>query len=185
MKHTARNILKKATVAGILTAALGSFGKMAGKTPSKTVGLSMMAGLFGVQLLIATPAHAINEQAIEQFATAMNTAANSKNIAQVAHLIADDAIISLSRSGKTTNLDKESYLQLLQKSWAKAQDYRYDIDIQDVIISGNQARAQVITTESWHENGRATTIKTIARSTFAQINNKTVLLRLIAQVDVN
>lgn len=43
---------------------------------------------------------AVTDADLKQFAKSMNSAANSKNIGQVARLISDDALISVSRKGK-------------------------------------------------------------------------------------
>lgn len=115
MKHHTRNMLKKTATASVLTAALGTLGKLTGKPLGKGLSLGLFVGALGVQTLITAPAYAISESDITRYATNMSQAANSQNIAQISRLIADDAIISLSRNGKTTSLDKEGYLQLLQK----------------------------------------------------------------------
>ncbi|MFC0820761.1 DUF4440 domain-containing protein [Moraxella marmotae] len=185
MKHSTRSILKKTSTASVLTAALGTAGKLLGKPMTKGLGLGLFVGIVGIQGLMATPAYAISDADIGRYSTAMSSAANAQNIAQVSRLIADDAIISLSRNGKTTNLDKEGYLQLLQKSWAKSSGYRYQIEISDVVATGDQARAQMTTTETWLQDGKPVTIKTSSRVTISQVGNNPVLLRSVAQVTIN
>lgn len=136
-------------------------------------------------LLIAPTAQAaINESSVQSYATAMKQAANSKDIAKVDRLVADDAIISLSRRGKTSNLNKSAYLQLLQDSWSQTSNYRYDISITNVVISGNQAKADVKTVESWVKDGQPTTITTSARATLVDGGNNAMLLRAVAQVTI-
>ena len=185
MKHHTRNMLKKTATASVLTAALGTLGKLTGKPLGKGLSLGLFVGALGVQTLITAPAYAISESDITRFATNMSQAAKSQNIAQISRLIADDAIISLSRNGKTTSLDKEGYLQLLQKSWAKASNYRYHIDVTNIVVAGNQARAQIITTETWTQDGKPVTIKTVSRATLSQVGNNAVLLRSVGQVTVD
>ncbi len=185
MKHNTRHFLKQTLNASLLTAAIGTLGKLSGKNLSKGVGLGLFIGALGVQSLITTPAYAISEKDIGSYASAMTAAANNQNIAQISKLIADDAIISLSRNNKTTSLDKEGYLQLLQKSWAKASNYRYHINISDVVVTGNQARAQVTTTETWTQDGKPVKITTSSRATLSQSGANAVLLRSVAQVTVD
>lgn len=184
MKHRTKQFLKSTLNASILTAAIGTLGKLSGKRISKGARLGLFIGAIGAQSLI-TPAFAMSQSDISSYAAAMRSAANNQNIAQISKLISDDAIIALSRNNKTTSLDKEGYLQLLQKNWAKASDYQYNIEISDVVISGSQARAQVHTTESWSENGKRITIKTSAKATLSQNGKDAVLLRSVAQVTVN
>lgn len=140
---------------------------------------------FGVAGVMATnPAYAMSESAVQNFAHAMKTSANAQNIGQLSRLIDDGAVISLTRQGKTATLDKNGYLQLLQKSWAGATDYRYDITVSDVVVSGSQARAVVKTSESWVKNGKRTTITTTSRATLQDGSKNAVLLRAVAQVAV-
>lgn len=185
MKHNTRNMLKKAAAASILTAALGTVGKFTGKPLSKGWHLGVFVGVLGIQSLISVPAYAISESDIVSYTASMSHAANGQNIAQISKLIADDAIISLSRNGKTTSLDKEGYLQLLQRSWAKASNYRYEIDATNIVIAGGQARTQLMTTETWIEDGKPVTIKTASRATLSQVGQSAVLLRSVAQVTVD
>ncbi|OOS07762.1 protein of unknown function [Moraxella cuniculi DSM 21768] len=185
MKSGTRNFFKKAAAASVLTGTLGLVGKLAGKPISKGLSLGLFVGALGVQSLITTNAYAISESDINRYASAISSAANAQNIAQVSRLIADDAIISLSRNGKTSSLDKEGYLQLLQKSWAKSTGYQYRIDISDIVTTGNQARAQVVTTETWTQDGKPITVKTVSRATLSQTGNNTVLLRSVAQVTID
>lgn len=184
LQHTTKKLLKQTANAGLLTAVIGGLGKISGKQLGKKASLGLFVGAIGMQM-IATPAYAISESAISAYATAMNAAANNQNIAQVSRLIADDAIIAITRNGKTSSLSKEDYLQLLQKSWAKAGNYRYQINISDVVVSGNQARAQVNTTETWTQDGKTVTVKTSSKATLSQNGSNAVLLRSVAQVTVD
>lgn len=184
MKQNTRQLLKKTLNASLLTAAIGTIGKLSGKNIGKGLGLGVFITALGAQTLIS-PAYAMSESDINAYAAQMRSAANQQNIGQISKLIADDAIISLSRNNKTTSLNKDSYLQLLQKSWAKASNYRYQIAISDIVVTGNQARAQVVTTETWTQDGKPVTIKTSARATLSQVGSNTVLLRSVAQVTVD
>lgn len=138
-------------------------------------------------LAVVMPAHAnMSEQAVRVYASAMQQAANSQNINQMARLISDDAIISLNRQGRgTSTLNKTSYLDFLQKSWAESNNYRYEITVSDIVLAGNQATAQVTTTETWVKDNRPVTIRTSSRATLGINNNNAVLLRSVTQVTVN
>lgn len=140
--------------------------------------------IIGAGVVMVTPAYAISETSVQSFANSMHVAANSQNIGQVSRLIDDNAVISLTRKGNTATLDKNSYLQLLQKSWAGASDYHYHISIDDVIITGNQARATITTTESWVKAGRKTTLVTHSKATLSEVNGSVLLLRAVSQVTV-
>ena len=134
---------------------------------------------------VATPAQAaINEAAVQNYATQMKQAANSKNVSKVSSLVADEALISLSRRGKTTSLDKAAYLKLLQDSWSKSTNYSYDISISNIVISGEQAKADVKTVETWIRDGQQRTMSTTSRATLKSDNNNAVLLRAVSQVTI-
>ncbi|WP_095532612.1 MULTISPECIES: hypothetical protein [Psychrobacter] len=134
---------------------------------------------------VATPAQAaINEAAVQNYATQMKQAANSKNVSKVSSLVADEALISLSRRGKTTSLDKAAYLKLLQDSWSKSTNYSYDISISNIVISGEQAKADVKTVETWVRDGQQRTMSTTSRATLKSDNNNAVLLRAVSQVTI-
>ncbi len=126
----------------------------------------------------------ITESSVQSYASAMKQAANSKNVSQIANLVADDALISLSRKGKTTSLDKQAYLKLLQDSWATTTNYHYDINITNVVTSGEQAKADVNTIETWTKDGKQTTLSTAARATLKSGASNAVLLRAVAQVTI-
>lgn len=127
---------------------------------------------------------AISEAAVQSYAAQMKQAANSKNVNKVSSLVADEALISLSRRGKTTSLDKAAYLKLLQDSWAKSSNYTYDISIANVVISGEQAKADVKTVETWVKDGQQRTMSTTSRATLKSDNNNAVLLRAVSQVTI-
>lgn len=147
--------------------------------------VALAVGVMGLSGVMATvPAYAMSESAVQSFANAMKTSANAQNIGQLSVLIDDEAVISLTRQGNTATLDKNGYLQLLQKSWAGSKDYRYDIAISDVVVSGNQAKAQVKITESWVKNDKKTTITTVSRATLQDSGKNAVLLRAVSQVTV-
>lgn len=139
--------------------------------------------LLGTTVMTA-PAYAMSESAVQRFASHLNSAANAQNIGMVSRVIDDNAVISLTRKGSTITLDKNGYLQLLQKSWAGASDYRYDIHITDIVITGNQARANVITTESWMKDGRRITFKARSRATLSYVGGNAMLLRAVSHVTV-
>ena len=107
---------------------------------------------------ISAQAAPMTEALVQSYASAMKSAANSKNINKVAQLVSDDALISLSRKGKTTSLDKAAYLQLLQRSWNDTSNYRYDITIDNIVTTGAQAKANVTTHESWVKDGNLSLI---------------------------
>lgn len=143
-------------------------------------------GLLGAGLFIHTSAYAINETQTQNFARLMSVSANQQNIGQIAGLIDDNAVISLTRQNKTTTLDKNAYLQLLQKGWAESKGYHYHIQVNDVVISGDQAKAQVIITETWtNKDGKKVTLKSNSRATLVQSGNNAILLRMVSQVSVN
>ena len=98
--------------------------------------------------------------------------------------MADEALISLSRRGKTTSLDKSAYLKLLQDSWSKSTNYSYDISISNIVISGEQAKADVKTVETWVRDGQQRTMSTTSRATLKSDNNNAVLLRAVSQVTI-
>lgn len=128
----------------------------------------------------------INETAVHSYASSVEKAANTQNIGQIARLIADDAVISLSRQGRgATTLNKSDYLQLLQKSWTQAKNYRFDIQIEDIIITGDNARVQMTTTETWQQDGKSVTLVTSSRATIGTLGSQAVLLRSVAQVTLN
>lgn len=141
---------------------------------------TLALGALGVA--ITAPAYAMSESSVQQFASAMKRSANTQNIGQLSLLIDDNAVISITRKNKTTVLDKNAYLQLLQKSWAGAKDYHYDISISDVVITGNQARAQVKTVESWTKDNKKTTLTTLSRTTLQQDGKNIILIRAVSQL---
>lgn len=130
-------------------------------------------------------AHAMSESSVQAYVVAMNQAANSQNIGQISRLIADDAIIKMTRNGVSADLGKTAYLQHLQKSWAKATGYHYDIRISDIVVMGNRASAQVVTTESWTEDGVAVKLITTSKITLSESGSNAILLRSSSQVVIN
>ncbi|WP_201584839.1 hypothetical protein [Psychrobacter jeotgali] len=134
---------------------------------------------------ISAQAATMTEGLVQGYAAAMKSAANSKNINQVANLVSDDALISLSRKGKSTSLDKDAYLKLLQKSWNEASNYNYDIDISNIVITGSQAKANVNTVESWVKDGKRVSFVTNSRTTLTLSTGNAVLLRAVSQVTID
>lgn len=148
-------------------------------------GIKRPLGALGVASVMATtPVYAMSESLVHNFAHAMKISANAQNIGQLSRLIDDNAVISITRQGRSTTLDKNAYLQLLQKSWAGSKDYRYDIIISDVVVSGSQAKAQVRTTESWLKDGKKITINTVSRATLQDNGKNAVLLRAVSQLTI-
>lgn len=52
---------------------------------------------------ISAQAAAMTEALVQNYIAAMKSSANSQNVNQVARLVSDDALISLSRKGKSTS----------------------------------------------------------------------------------
>lgn len=127
----------------------------------------------------------MSQSLVQNYASSMKAAANNKNISQVAALVSDDALISLSRKGKSTSLDKDAYLKLLQSSWNQTSNYRYDISIDNIVITGDQAKANVNTTESWVKDGQNVSFITTSRVTLTLSTGNAVLLRAVSQVTIN
>lgn len=134
--------------------------------------------------VMTVSAYAMNESAVQSFAGSMNAAANAQNVGLMSKLIDDNAVISLTHRGNTITLDKNAYLQLIQKSWAGASDYRYNITVNNVVVIGNQARADVVTTESWTKGGHKTIFTTRSKVTISDVGGNAVLLRAVSQVTV-
>lgn len=153
-------------------------------TIRKQVKSKLWLGLvMATSLTVPTLANAeITQRDIDNYGAAMASAANAKSISRVASLVADDALISVSRKGKTTTLNKSNYLNLLQNNWSKATRYGYDIQLNNVVISGNRAKADAITTEVIVENNVTTRLVTTSRITFAESGNSVLLSRAISQL---
>jgi len=134
---------------------------------------------------INAQAATMTEDLVQNYAVAMKASANSQSINQVSRLVSDDALISLSRKGKSTSLDKDAYLKLLQNSWNDTSNYRYDISVDNVVITGSQAKANVTTNESWVKNGQQVSFVTTSRVTLTLSTGNAVLLRAVSQVAIN
>lgn len=155
-----------------------------GSRKSLVGALAPVAMVAAVSFAATSAQAAINEAAVQNYATQMKQAANSKNVSKVSNLVADEALISLSRRGRTTSLDKAAYLKLLQDSWSKSSNYSYDISISNVVITGEQAKADVKTVETWIKDGQQRTMSTTSRATLKSDNNNAVLLRAVSQVTI-
>src|SRR5699024_8878290 len=131
-----------------------------GSRKSLVGALAPVAMVAAVSFAATSAQAAINEAAVQNYATQMKQAANSKNVSKVSNLVAEEALISLSRRGRTTSLDKAAYLKLLQDSWSKSSNYSYDISISNVVITGEQAKADVKTVETWVKDGQQRTMST-------------------------
>lgn len=150
----------------------------------KSVGLAavtVVASTAAIQAQAAT----MTEGLVQNYASAMKAAANSQDINQVARLVSDDALISLSRKGKSTSLDKNAYLKLLQNSWNQTSNYRYDISIDNIVVTGSQAKANVKTVESWVKDGQNVSFVTTSRVTLTLSTGNAVLLRAVSQVMID
>ncbi|WP_201590906.1 nuclear transport factor 2 family protein [Psychrobacter fozii] len=134
---------------------------------------------------ISAQAAPMTEALVQNYASAMKSSANSGNVSQVARLVSDDALISLSRKGKSTSLDKDAYLKLLQNSWNDTSNYRYDISVDNIVITGEQAKANVTTNESWVKDGQTVSFVTTSRVTLALSTGNAVLLRAVSQITIN
>ncbi|WP_372829931.1 nuclear transport factor 2 family protein [Psychrobacter maritimus] len=136
-------------------------------------------------MTISAQAATMTEALVQNYATAMKSAANSQSLNQVARLVSDDALISMSRKGKSTSLDKDAYLKLLQSSWSNTSNYRYDINVDNIVITGEQAKANVTTNESWVKDGQKVSFVTTSRVTLTLSTGNAVLLRAVSQVAIN
>lgn len=171
--------------AGILGLTLGvCYGIKKLTKSSSWHGIAIKAGAMLGAVGLTMPAYAIQEAQVGDFARTLNSAANSQNIGQVAELIDEGAVISITRQGKTSTLDKNAYLQLLQKNWAGAKNYHYQLQLGDVVISGNQAKVHVSTTETWLKDGQKITLVTSAKATLVHNGKGVVLLRSVAQIHI-
>lgn len=134
---------------------------------------------------VTAQAATMTEDLVQNYISAMKSSANSRNINQVSRLVSDDALISLSRKGKSTSLDKDAYLKLLQSSWNDTSNYNYDISVDNIVITGTQAKANVTTNESWTKNGQRVNFVTTSRVTLTLATGNAVLLRAVSQVTIN
>lgn len=150
----------------------------------KSAGLTAVVAVVST-VSVAAQAATMTEDLVQSYAAAMKSSANNKSVNQVARLVSDDALISLSRKGKSTSLDKDAYLKLLQNSWNDTSNYRYDISVDNVVITGNQAKANVTTNESWVKDGRNVSFVTTSRVTLTLATGNAVLLRAVSQVAIN
>lgn len=150
----------------------------------KSASLTTVAAIAST-VAINAQAETMSQGLVQNYASAMKSAANSKNINQVSRLVSDDALISLSRKGKSTSLDKDAYLKLLQSSWNQTSNYRYDISIDNAVITGDQAKANVKTVESWVKDGANVSYTTNSRVTLTVATGNAVLLRAVSQVTID
>lgn len=134
---------------------------------------------------ISAQAATMTEALVQNYISAMKSSANSQSVTQVSRLVSDDALISLSRKGKSTSLDKDAYLKLLQNSWDDTSNYRYDISVDNIVITGDKAKANVTTNESWVKDGRTVSFVTTSRVTLALSTGNAVLLRAVSQITIN
>ncbi len=146
------------------------------KTPTKIIFATLALGLF-----VHSQANAqIQPADINKYASAMKQSANNRDLNKVAEMIADDVIIKITRNGKSATLNKTEYLKRLQKNWQISNNYSYNIQVSDVIASGDHVKANIITQEVIGNN----TYVTNSRATLSENNNKAVLLKAVSQVTV-
>ncbi len=150
----------------------------------KSAGVAAIAAVVS-SVAVSAQAATMTEGLVQNYASAMKSAANSKSTNQVAALVSDDALISLSRRGKTTSLDKDGYLKLLQNSWNQTSNYRYDISVDNIVTTGSQAKANVKTVESWVKDGKSVSYVTTSRVTLTLSTGNAVLLRAVSQVTID
>ncbi|WP_352337859.1 hypothetical protein [Psychrobacter sp. 16-MNA-CIBAN-0192] len=150
----------------------------------KSVSMSSVVAIASTAAVNANAA-VMTESLVNSYAAAMKSAANSQNVNRVAQLVSDDALISMSRKGKSTSLDKEAYLKLIQRSWNQATDYKYDIKVDNIVITGTQAKANVVTMESWVKEGRNASFITNSRVTLTLSTGNAILLRAVSQVTID
>lgn len=150
----------------------------------KSAGIATIAAVAS-SVAISAQAATMTEDLVKNYASAMKSAANSKSTNQVAALVSDDALISLSRRGKTTSLDKDGYLKLLQNSWNQTSNYRYEISVDNIVTTGSQAKANVKTVESWVKDGKNVSYVTTSRVTLTLSTGNAVLLRAVSQVTID
>ena len=145
--------------------------------------LSAFGLLSAMAVGMINPAQAeITPKEVEKYAAAMTAAANAKSMTRVGNLVAEDALIAVSRKGKSSTLNKSNYLNLLQNNWSKASQYGYNIQINNIVISGTQAKADAVTTEVIVENEITTRLVTTSRITLTESANALVLSRAISQL---
>lgn len=168
--------LIKTLVVATCTAALYSYQRR-----KKLAALALVA-----PVAVSSQAYAqMSETLVKSYAQSMQTAANSQNVSQVARLIGDDAVIALSRQGRgSATLDKSGYLDLLQKSWTQSRNYRYQLSIDNIVITGDTARVQMVSKETFNKDGKDTTFTTSSRATLGVDGGNAVLLRSVAQITV-
>ncbi len=150
------------------------------KTPTKIIFATLALGM-----LLHSQANAqIQPTDINRYASAMKQSANNRDLNKVADMIADDVIIKITRNGKSATLNKSEYLKRLQKNWQISDNYSYNIQVSDIIASGDHIKATIITQEVIGKNGQTATYVTNSRATLAENGNKAVLLKAVSQVTV-
>ncbi len=146
------------------------------KKPTKIIFATLTLGL-----LIHSQANAqIQPADINKYASVMKQSANNKDLNKIADMIADDVIIKITRNGKSATLNKAEYLKRLQKNWQAGDNYSYNIQVSNIIASGDHIKANIITQEVIGNN----TYVTNSRATLSESNNKAVLLKAVSQVTV-
>ncbi len=150
------------------------------KTPTKIIFATLALGLF-----IHSQATAkIQATDINHYASVMKQSANNRDLNKIADMIADDVIIKITRNGKSATLNKAEYLKRLQKNWQISDNYSYNIQVSDIVTSGDHVKANIITQEVIGKNGQTAIYVTKSRATLTESGNKAVLLKAVSQVSV-
>lgn len=124
----------------------------------------------------------VSNAQVTSYAAAMKSAANTNNINSIAQLIADDAVISISRNNKSWTVGKSDYLKLLEENWQSASNYSYSMDIKNVVLTGSNAKADIHTVEKMVKNGQKVTLITESRATLTEGKSGALLLRSVSQI---
>lgn len=184
-----KTFVNKKTLLSALAVGIGAYfyNQKKRKSFKTTLQKTTAAVAISSAVAITAPAHAqMSESLVMAYAQNMQSAANARNIGQIARLLSDDVVVSLSRQGKgAVTLDKSGYLDLLQKSWTQADNYRYSISVDNIVVTGDTARAQVVTTETWTKDDKNTTLITTSKATLTLNGNNALLMRSVSQVTVN
>ncbi len=143
-----------------------------------------MASTLALSAMIGNAQAEVNVADVQGCAEMMKQAANNKNMEQVAKLIADDAIISITRNGKSGTMDKKTYLQRLKDNWQKSSEYNYNIKVDNVVTMGEQAKADLSTVETFTKDGKSVKLVTNSRATLTSGADNAVLLKLVSQITI-
>ncbi len=144
----------------------------------------VMASTLAISAMMNTAQAEVKVADVQGCAKMMKQAANNKDMEQVAKLIADDAIISITRNGKSGTMDKKTYLQRLKDNWQNSSEYSYNISVDNVVTMGEQAKADLSTVETFTKDGKSVKLVTNSRATLTSGTDNAVLLKLVSQVTI-